>query len=344
MTRFRYFLALVLAPLLVLSACSSGGSSSAAATINGKEISDSDFRSMLEMFVEHPNYAEALIGKPASTSGSEAKVDSAFAAEVLGLVILFELIDQEAANRSLVVAETDLANVTESFPAEVMAILDEIPTKDSQQFIRWNAQLQLIRDHVAAELGGTDEPISDDEIKAFYHENQELFNDQVCAHHILVDTEDEALTLIDQLEADGDIEELARDFSTDPSAAQNGGDLGCSSPSRYVPEFADAISTGEVGAVLGPVQTDFGYHVIRVDSRGVSLEDATDDIRANLESQREAGPQAAFAEAIQNLVDASTITVNAKYGRWDASFGGVVPPEGPSVTPTSTSQDLLPLG
>lgn len=296
------------------------------------------------MFVEHPDYAEALFGQQPSTSGSEAKVDSAFAAEALGLVILVELIEQEANNRSLVVTDEDLASITSDFPAELMAILDDIPAKDSAQFIRWNAQLQLIRDHVAAELGDNDTPIDDTAIKAFYDENIELFNDQVCASHILVEAEAEASELIGELRGGADFGELATAASIDPSVAQNAGDLGCSSPSMYVPEFADAIRTGAVGEILGPVKTDFGYHVILVDSRGVSLEDATADIRANLESQRDAGPQAAFAEAIETLVSTATISVNARYGKWDATFGGVIPPEGPVSPTTAAEDDFLPLG
>ncbi len=89
----------------------------------------------------------------------------------------------------------------------------------------------------------------------------------VDARHILVATEQEALDVIAALNAGDSFAELARAVSTDTGSGEQGGELGWAAASNYVTEFADAVRTGEIGAILGPVQTQFGYHVIQVRAR-----------------------------------------------------------------------------
>src|SRR5690606_34185574 len=116
--------------------------------------------------------------------------------------------------------------------------------------------------------------VTDEEVRASYEENLAFFEEQVCASHVLLETEAEAQDVLAELEAGADLASVAGERSTDPSAAQNGGDLGCTSPSSYVAPFAEAVATGEIGELLGPVETDFGFHVILVSSRGVGFEEA----------------------------------------------------------------------
>ena len=71
--------------------------------------------------------------------------------------------------------------------------------------------------------------------------------------------------------------------ATIESAAQNGGDLGCASPTSYVPEFADATSTQPVGVVGEPVQTQFGFHIIR--RRPSVTSSPLDEVRAQIVSE-----------------------------------------------------------
>lgn len=81
------------------------------------------------------------------------------------------------------------------------------------------------------------------------------------ASHILVETEEEAQALVTQLEEGGDFAALARENSTGPSASV-GGDLGWFGEGDMVSEFYDAVTELEPGETSGPVQTDFGWHVI----------------------------------------------------------------------------------
>jgi peptidyl-prolyl cis-trans isomerase C len=89
---------------------------------------------------------------------------------------------------------------------------------------------------------------------------------QATASHILVATEAACLALKNQIEAGADFAVVARDNSSCPSGRQ-GGSLGQFGPGQMVKEFDEVVFSGEVGKVLGPVKTQFGYHLILVTSR-----------------------------------------------------------------------------
>lgn len=87
------------------------------------------------------------------------------------------------------------------------------------------------------------------------------------ARHILVDSEDKANELLTQIESGDDFAQLAKEHSSCPSG-KRGGDLGEFGPGQMVPEFDRVVFSEEVGKVHGPVQTQFGYHLIEVTKRG----------------------------------------------------------------------------
>lgn len=85
----------------------------------------------------------------------------------------------------------------------------------------------------------------------------------VCANHILVPTEGDAIKIKSQIKTFEDFKYYARIYSTCPSG-RNGGDLGCFSRGQMVKPFEEAAFTGEVGEVSEPVKTQFGYHLLWV--------------------------------------------------------------------------------
>lgn len=87
------------------------------------------------------------------------------------------------------------------------------------------------------------------------------------ARHILVKTKAECETLKKQIEGGADFGELAKKHSQCPSGRQ-GGDLGEFGPGEMVKEFDSVVFSGELNKVHGPVQTQFGYHLIWIVSRG----------------------------------------------------------------------------
>ena len=86
------------------------------------------------------------------------------------------------------------------------------------------------------------------------------------ARHILVSSEEQCKDLKTQIEDGADFAELAKQHSSCPSGAQ-GGDLGEFGPGMMVPEFDQVVFSADVNTVQGPVQTQFGYHLLEVTSR-----------------------------------------------------------------------------
>ncbi len=131
--------------------------------------------------------------------------------------------------------------------------------------------------------------ITDSNVKSYFNKNKNRYSqDEVKASHILVKTESEAKEVYAKAKGGEDFEVLAKKYSTDPSAAQNMGDLGYFTRARMVPEFADAAFKLKVGEISQPVKTAFGYHIIKVtDTRkgkAVSFNDVKDQVRADYQN------------------------------------------------------------
>jgi peptidyl-prolyl cis-trans isomerase C len=86
------------------------------------------------------------------------------------------------------------------------------------------------------------------------------------ARHILVESESECQNLIEQIQGGADFAKLAAAHSKCPSG-QRGGELGTFGRGQMVPEFDKVVFEGDIGKPLGPVKTQFGYHVVEVTER-----------------------------------------------------------------------------
>lgn len=129
------------------------------------------------------------------------------------------------------------------------------------------AQIELQKRGVLAQAVATkffaENQVSEEELLAEYSDQVKLAPPlQYKARHILVPTQSAAADLIEQLDAGADFQELAKENSTGPSAA-NGGELGWFAPNQMVKAFADSVAKMEDGKYTSePVQTEFGWHVI----------------------------------------------------------------------------------
>jgi len=111
--------------------------------------------------------------------------------------------------------------------------------------------------------------VTDEELKKIYDEEVGKIEpeDEVRARHILVKTEDEAKTVVKELKDGKDFVELAKEKSLDPGTAPDGGDLGYFVAAGMVPEFSKAAFALKAGETSEPVESEFGWHVIKVEDR-----------------------------------------------------------------------------
>ena len=125
-------------------------------------------------------------------------------------------------------------------------------------------------------------PISDDELKQEYEKiNKQRGNKEYKVSHILVKTEAEAKTVAEQLK-NSKFEDVAMDKSQDPGSSVKGGDLGWAVPSNFVKPFADAMIAMAKGKISEPVQSQFGWHVIKLEDTRDMKVPSFDEVKPNL--------------------------------------------------------------
>ena len=168
---------------------------------------------------------------------------------------------------------------------------NNITEEQLREDIRENLPVQEVQERVTGEA----EP-SDEEIQNYYEKNKEAqftTPEQRCVRHILFnkDQKEKAEDVKQQLENGGDFAKLAKENSQDPGSAAQGGDLGCLGKGETVPEFEQAAFGAERGEIVGPVQTEFGYHILQVTDvkpeQTRSLQEVESQIRSQLATEKQ---------------------------------------------------------
>lgn len=161
--------------------------------------------------------------------------------------------------------------------------------------------------------GIVSEPVSDEALQAAYNERfaaaepSKEFN----ASHILLETEEAAKEVRKMLDDGADFAEVAKEKSTGPSGP-NGGELGWFSAGMMVKEFEDAVIALAPGAISEPVQTQFGWHIIKMNETRIkeapTLDEMRDELTAEVQSKTVESSVAALTEkATITRTDAATI-------------------------------------
>lgn len=127
--------------------------------------------------------------------------------------------------------------------------------------------------------------VKDDELKTYFDENAANYETsaEVAAKHILVETEEDAKSVLDRLNKGEEWDALAAEMSTDTSNKDKGGDLGFFGEGVMVEAFQTAAFAQEVGTISEPVQTDYGFHIINVydkkEAKAAVFEDVKDKVK-----------------------------------------------------------------
>ena len=153
----------------------------------------------------------------------------------------------------------------------------------------FRAQLARLKDDLlinyAADKAISAVKVTDEDVKKYYEENKEQFvtGESVNASHILVSSEEEALDVLAKING-GDVtfEEAAQTYSSCPSK-DAGGSLCDFTRGQMVPEFDTAVFEMGVGEIAGPVKTQFGYHIIKLNAKNESKALDLAEIRGELE-------------------------------------------------------------
>ncbi len=171
----------------------------------------------------------------------------------------------------------------------------------------FRARLQQVKDQLLTEYAIKKvierADVKEEEVRAFYDENLDKFTqgEQINASHILVETEEEALRIAEEIAGGKTFEEAAKAYSSCPSK-DAGGNLGEFGRGQMVPEFEEAAFALEVGTVSAPVKTQFGYHLIRVnaktEAKPISYNEARQSIYERLTAEKQ---QAAYRSRVAQL-------------------------------------------
>lgn len=182
-----------------------------------------------------------------------------------------EAIKQELINREIVVQEATKKGIHKK--PEVAMLLDV-----QRQALLVNAYLQ---DYVRTN------PISEDALKKEYEKVKgSASGKEYKARHILVESEDEAKQIITQLKKGGSFDRIAADKSKDQGSKARGGDLDWGPAGRYVPAFGQALSKLKKGETTeAPVQTQFGWHVIRLDDERALKFPPYEEVKAQIQQE-----------------------------------------------------------
>ena len=311
---------------LLLTACGGG----VAATVDGVSITVGDVGALASNSApDSAQFASTLNNLILNTVATKAAEDE------FGIEVTREDLDGQIA---LISAEIEAQGSTLDLIKEENQITDE--------FVDLFANQEVISDKVTEALRENLDPISDEEVRTAYDAELLAYEEQIaaqseayelqlkfagmeaCSSHILLETEEDANGALARLEGGEAFADLAVELSTGPSGP-TGGDLGCGSPGQFVPAFAEAVGDGEIGVPIGPVETEFGFHVILVTSRTIddtveppvepeipdfpTFEEVQPDILTNLEDE---ALGTAFQDWISGVLRAADVTVSEEFGTW----------------------------
>jgi peptidyl-prolyl cis-trans isomerase C len=119
------------------------------------------------------------------------------------------------------------------------------------------------------------------------------------ARHILVETKEQAEAVLAALKKGGKFEDIAKKQSKDPGSGANGGDLDWAAAGNYVKEFSDAMVALNKGQVSGPVQSQFGFHIIRLDDVREAQLPTLEDVKPQIVQQMTQQRMATFQQELR---------------------------------------------
>jgi foldase protein PrsA len=292
-----------------LAACSSANATGGGdvATVNGAGISRAAFDKKLE-------------AGPAGKS-------------VLNQLVQQKLVDQYADDKKITVSDAEIAKKEDEIkskypPGQFEQILKQqgLTENDVHDILRQTVVIEKAVDPLIK--------ISDADVKSYFDKNHALLDkpEQVRARHILVADLKTANEVEAKLKAGGDFAALAKQYSTDPSTKDKGGELGFFGKGQMVPSFQAAAFAAPINTITAPVKSPFGYHIIQVEEKKpatkATLASAHDQIVAQLKQQQQSQQIPVFMQQLKS---------NAKIDVLDDSLKDAFPSPLPAAPPAGAA-------
>ena len=309
---------LAAAALVALSTVSCGTLlDPAAAIVRDDKITTDQVQAAVEEFKESPEF------KRLAQQGDADALTREFEQSYLSQLIRRAIFTPEAQERGIEITDDEVQGQLDAIRSEFAsdsafeeALKEQGLTLDQlTELIGDRALEEELRADITAELAPTDE-----ELRAHYEDNIEQFS-ETEAQHILVDKQELATTISDELQAAprsevaGLFRTLAQEHSTDKSNKATAGKLGFFTPGAFVPEFETGANELEAGEVSDPVKSEFGWHVIRVtDRRELPFEEVRDQIQIQLSGEVE---DQAWESWVRSVYVAADVSVNPRYGEFN---------------------------
>ncbi len=306
MKKYLSMISIFLCLIFLLTGC--GGK--VVATVNGEKITEEELNKRVEQ-------AAAMYGFDLeSDQGKEMR--TFLQEQTLQVLIDEKVILQAAAKKDLEVSQEELDK-------EIKKIKDQFSNdKDYEEFLKerkftekdLNTYLQnsliykKLFDDVTKDITSTER-----DIKAYYQENKEEFNvpEMVKARNIVVKTEEEARTVIERLDKGEDFATVAVEVSIDPTVQQNQGDIGYfGKDANLLEEFKDAAFALEINEYTKePVQTMYGYHIIKVEDRTAAHQRSFEEVEKELEDRFILEEKnETFSRYVEDLIEKADIEKN----------------------------------
>ena len=282
-----------------------------AATVNGRDISDSELHDELDAIEHNDGYRTLLEQQLSQDSAGDGHGTFAtpFVSSLLSDKVYFTLIEQELERDGVELGDDRRDGARSQLEERGGEDFADLPAAQQDELVERVALLAAL----------------DEEVGPRYFEDHKSDFDTICVSHVLVSTDSrtdaEARARAEDLKAEIDggtpFATVATGDSDDSAAAAQGGDLGCGSRGRFPAEFEDAAYELDVNEVSDPVRTQFGYHLIQVRERNAAeYQDVRDSVRQRLLTQ---------------LAGDADVTVDARYGEWQESADqpgrfSIVPP------------------
>jgi foldase protein PrsA len=288
MNKFKksLFLITLLCIALVIAACSNSGGKDAdkegvMATVNGKPIMQKDYDDALAYYKD---YVEYQLGEDAweteTPRGTYKEIYEEYVwDEMTKSLLLLDAAEKEGIKASEEEIQHSLENFKINFQND-----EEYKSFMEQRGITEDFIIQeltkeiLINNYITSKIDSLNP--NDEELKNLFEEMK--LNVLIKASHILVDTEEEAVKIVERINKGEDFGELAKELSIDTASGANGGDLDYFKYTDMVKPFSEAAFALEIGEVSQPVQSDFGYHIIKLTDKIVEEETTVESEKEKL--------------------------------------------------------------